>query len=494
MDPYLQLPPELLQLIVRQLDPVSLIALSQTSRAWRALISPIHHDFVQRLLVLELQPKHGGIVPLFTERDDAFSFTPPWTIERWKTINYACCGCMKLRGHMMFDNRAILGRRYRKPPPGSVEARKATLTDWEPLNHGARWRLIQKRAGEEEQRRQNWRDVARRIYKPHGPPPHPFAQQPPIHDVAYYRVLERLFAGTSRQNRRCIECRYQRGDWRKQPVFGGQILRGNAKCPVVVSRQFPFPSLWERHFPGLPLPGPMPAPKAPRRWRVLREWVDSGNDYYTLYAVRCPSCGKWQESSAFRQWTLWHRRFPDMGQPVHCLRLLCNHCHLNTYKDKGLLAKELNDGAILTINKERREMFSCLTRGWRLIHNDFYHPKGALSDLKYQAVRGEIFDGVTLADCRVEVDMTSFDVTDLRLYRLRFDRLREFINHELDLKTRAEILQSWLRVWFEEYELIEDMYCWLNYQEIAISSNPYYVFNYVMEKAPYYIDTIYGNY
>jgi hypothetical protein len=485
MDPYLHLPPELLNIIVGQLDPVSLIALSQTSCAWRELISPIHHDFVQRLLALELHPKHGGPVPLFTERDDTFSFTPPWTIEGWKDIKYACCGCMKLRGHMWFDNHAILGRRYRKPPPGSVEAVKATLTDWEPLRDSTRLKLIQKRAAQEEQARQNWRDITRR--RLHYEPAHPFAKQPPIYNDDDYEALERLFAGTARQKRRCIECRYQRGDWRNRlsARLWPPPLRGIEEVPIVVSRQFPFSSLQERHFPGLPLLEPQLAPKfSPRRWRVFRDWDVSTDDDYNLYVVRCPSCGRWQESSAFRQWTLHHCKFPHSGrrpprgQPER--RFLCNHCHLATYKDPGLLAKELTDGLILTIDEDRREVFGWLIAGWRLIHTDFIT---LLKDVKYQAVRDEIFDGVAVAE---DVDLTTFSEAHLRLYRLRFDRLRQFINDELDSKKRNMILQSWLKLWFEDYELIENMCRWLTIiQNIVLRGNPLRVLNYVMEKAPY---------
>ncbi|KAK4236796.1 hypothetical protein C8A03DRAFT_45252 [Achaetomium macrosporum] len=466
----MQLPPEILHHTVRQLDPISLIALSQTSRAWRALINPIHHDFVQRLLALELQPEHGGIVPRFTEREGSFSFTPPWTINGWKAINYACCGCMKLRTHMMFDNHAILRRPYRKPPPGSVEAGKAALTDWEPVEPSARWRLVQKRAAQEEQERRRWVKMARRSYKPPAVPAHPFERQPPTHDDAYYQEVERLFTGTSRQKRRCIECRRLRGDWSR----GSLSLRGSEEFPVVVSRQFPFPSLWERHFPGLL--EPLPADKYPRRWRGYGESAK-----YTLYAACCPSCNTWQESSAFRQWILHRRGFPDPQQPVR--PLLCNRCHLDTYQDSALLAQELTNGAMMTVDLQRRHALSCLIFGWPFIEQDFLGVKGPLS--KYQAVRDEILGGLPLAELREAKVVLKLE--ELPDYRRRLQRYREFISKEVDEKTRAEIMQSWFKLWVEDYELIEGMYRWLNEQTAKLAADPYLVLNYVLEKGPYRI-------
>ncbi|KAK1835315.1 hypothetical protein QBC39DRAFT_430916 [Podospora conica] len=64
----LSMPFEVLCAIVLLLDPISLIAASQTSRALRTFINPTRHDFIQRLLALKLLPESGGIVPLLRRR------------------------------------------------------------------------------------------------------------------------------------------------------------------------------------------------------------------------------------------------------------------------------------------------------------------------------------------------------------------------------------------------------------------------------------------
>ncbi|KAK0752607.1 hypothetical protein B0T18DRAFT_405207 [Schizothecium vesticola] len=71
--PLLSIPVKVLCAIFVLLDSISIIATSQTSRALRTIIDPTRHDFVQRLLVLELLPEYGGIVPRFRSRDSSIA-------------------------------------------------------------------------------------------------------------------------------------------------------------------------------------------------------------------------------------------------------------------------------------------------------------------------------------------------------------------------------------------------------------------------------------
>ncbi|KAK4184228.1 hypothetical protein QBC35DRAFT_455524, partial [Podospora australis] len=54
-----RVPAEILYRTIMQLDPDSLINLSQTSKYYRDTIRPTKHDFERRLLYLELQPEIG---------------------------------------------------------------------------------------------------------------------------------------------------------------------------------------------------------------------------------------------------------------------------------------------------------------------------------------------------------------------------------------------------------------------------------------------------
>ncbi len=464
------LPLEVLQDIIRRLDPITLISLAQTCRSWRTLINPIRHDFIQRLLALELLPAHG-IVPLLDEHD--MTLTPPWGSDEWKTNKYACCGCMKLRTHMSFGNHAILGRPYRKPPFGNVEADKATVTEWEPLTPSARWRRIQERAADEREVRRECRRVAdaRRHDALQHAPAHPFARVSLRH-AETDRETERYLVGSSRQKRRCIDCQRPHGN---SPM----LTTGPAgkEVPMVKSRQLKFQSIWERHFPGLI--ELLPPEKLPRYWRTNRG--SSDGIFLTLYVVCCPSCGTWQEYSAFRRWELlrWGFRFPQPSVAP----LLCNRCHLQTHQDPALLADELSAGALQMLRDHRRDILGHLGFGWRLVSRDFDSAQRS-SPLfaEYAAVGREVLDGFTWISPDRGIVVEEADLPDLRR---RFSRYKQFIYHEIDTETRAVVLQSWLKLWVEDYGLREDMYHWISKQIERLESDPALVLRYVLERDPY---------
>jgi len=476
----LHLPLEILHHIVRQLDPVSLIALAQTSTSWRALVSPIRHDFVQRLLALEVLPEHGGIVPLFDEREQ--KLTPPWDDPAWRANKYACCGCMKLRSHMMFANHAILRRRYRKPPPGSVEAAKAAVTDWEPLEASARWRRVQERAaGEREEQRRCAQLLARRDrdYDEWQPVAQPFAFVPPREQDETDREAASHLVGIARQKRRCIECELRLG---RCP-----LLRTNYEpegVPIVVSRQLRLPRIIDWHFPGLFEPSP-PDTLARIYWRCLRreDWAD--HVFLTLYVVRCPSCGAWQEHGAFRQWSLftWGIRHPHLPAGP----LLCNRCCLAASGGVARLAGELTAGALRMVRDERVSL-RCysLGFGWSHIDRDFYCRKNHVTAFSDHPDLGrEILGGLTWATEEQRfIVVEDADIPDLRR---RFERYTNFLYNHVSPAVQAGVLQSWFKLWVEDYHLAEARDEMLGRQIARLESDPHLVLSYVLEKDPYKI-------
>jgi hypothetical protein len=461
-------PTEVLQYIVCQLDPISLIALSQTSRAWRVLINPIRHDYVQRLLALELLPKHGGIIPQFDEFYQIL--TPPWDSDEWKAVKYACCGCMKLRTHMMFDNHAILRRPYRKPPRGGAEAGKTDITDWEPFEPSARWKRIQERAAQADKDRQKWAQMAAwsHDYALLNPPAHPFERVSRDPGEAGHEAVLYL-VGIARQKRRCIECQRQRGN-RSMP---NPLPGSTGGAPTVISRQLKFHNTWERYFPGLF--EQLPPEKAPRKWRTLRGWTDG--DRLNLYVVRCPSCGIWQEHSAFREWTLYRHglRYPAPTTGP----LLCNSCHLQKHGDPARLARELSAGALKMLQDQRQNTLSNLAFGWKFIHDDLHSTRLA----EYKGVQEEILGGLRWADSTGH--NLDIDESDLPHLRRRFERYRDFVYNDVDSKTRQRFMQSWFLLWVEDYDLLEGLYNWLSQQIARLESDPNLVLNYVLERDPY---------
>ncbi|KAL2193043.1 hypothetical protein P885DRAFT_72525 [Corynascus similis CBS 632.67] len=467
------IPVEIVELIVQQLDPITLISLSQVSQSWRTLISPNRHDYVRRLLALELVPEHAGIVPLFDEFSQ--KLTPPCESEEWKSVKYACCGCMKLLTHMMFDNPAILRRPYRKPPPGTIEAEKATVTDWERLEPSARWRRIQERAARDEEERKKWRKIANRRHEPPpNPPAHPFARVPRPHDDSETEAL-RYLVGTSRQKRRCIECLRRSGKSISR-LHGLEFRDDGPRLLAVKSRNIKVPFELERLYPGLL----KPPKQLPRYWRALRLTTDVL--HRNLYAIFCPSCETWQEYGAM--WEIgilyWGFQYPNRPREP----FLCNHCRLK--KDPDLLAKKVNSDAILLIKKHRSIIDWCIRLGWRLLFRDFRSPKSGLSDAllgRYKDVGDKLREGLQLENFDLKIDLNSA-LDDLHR---RFKDYREFLYTEVDPATRSKILDGWFKPWVEDYELLESTYLWLGEQISWLENNERAVLDYLLEKDPHRI-------
>ncbi|KAL2135480.1 hypothetical protein VTI74DRAFT_8339 [Chaetomium olivicolor] len=448
------LPPEVLQQIICWLDPISLIALSQTSRSWRALINPLPHDFEQRLLALELQPEHGGLVPVWDENKSTIN--PSWESDEWKTAKYACCGCMKLLTHMMFDTHALLRRPYRKPPLGSEQAKRMAFTDWEPLEPDMRQRRIHQRAFQERKERQNWVQMAKDYNEPEMLTAHPFARLPSRREEAA-QLANKHLSGTARHKRRCVECLYRRQDGRKE-----------------VTRRWAKLELHEKYFPGL-LPATPPEQTA-RIYQHMKTF------HSTLSVIRCDGCGVWQREGAFRLWP-----FLEFLQRQSEGPLLCNGCHLRTYNDTAKLARELNEVFSIMLNHTLRSTRASLGFGWRLIHQDFNTAtsqyRGALLS-QYKAIGDEILDGLQWES---ETPFREALVEDSLLpdLRRRFLRYKNFIYNEVPAETRAELVQSWFQLWLEDYDLLEESYRELKRQIARFESDPNLVVNYVMEKEPY---------
>jgi hypothetical protein len=470
-------PAEVLQQIVCELDPISLIALSQTSKSWRAFINPTRHDYIQRLLALELMPEYGGMVPLFNEFLQKLS--PPWDSSEWDSNKYACCCCMKLRTHMMFDNHAILRRPYRKPPPGSVEASKASLTDWEPLEPSVRWRRIQERAAQAREEQRRWARVAywKKDNALTNPPGQQFARESgPNQDTEH--EVQMYLTGTARQKRRCIECQHRLNIW-----SGPHTRRDSSdNAPAVISRQALFLSQWDRHFPGLV--EPPPPEKRPRYWRTLSE--SAAGLLLSLYLIRCPFCETWQRDSAFREWRLHEWGFRPRRRTSNDPHI-CNRCHLETRRDPDLLAQELSAGALTMFREHRDYVLSQLQFGWRFIYDDFNNAKNAATSLaEHKALADEILGGLKwLGRRRTSVALAPSNLPDLRR---RFELYKDFIySDKVDPDKRAEILQSWFKLWVEDYEKAEQMYYWLSKQIAWLEGDANAVLNYVLERDPYRI-------
>ncbi|KAJ7768626.1 hypothetical protein DFH07DRAFT_880682 [Mycena maculata] len=465
------LPTEILCAIIRLVDPIGLISLSQSSRAFRTLIQPSQDDFVQRLLALELDPALGGIVR-FRSRDN--NLTPPWSdAEAWKAIRFACVSCMKLLPHTRFSNQNLLQLRRRKPPPGSREANR--ITDWEPSAGGdakARGLRLQERIRREKEDRAAVRFELE------------WSSEAEVVDDPDARA-ETVLAGVHRTRRRCNECRFRKGEFARPT----RANAGTAAVPVLTSLRLQFTCAFDRYFPGL-------LPRMPLEMRPLLFTVHKANvrvELFTLYHARCPGCAVWQELGAFRiglpyahatpLLMLEERRKQLQGEDG-IASLLCNRCLLARH-GRARLAEELAAFAVTFLDAESERTQHQLRFGWRLLE-DTLRPGRRKKKHLFSPMFREIIAGlpwvkaINMGDKQKTLDFDRCDPDDLRR---RIVRLRVLVETEMTEERRKEFLSNpWFRSWLEEYEKNET---WDAMLKEMRSISPDTLVNFVLEKDPY---------
>ncbi|KAI8725582.1 F-box domain-containing protein [Fusarium sp. LHS14.1] len=262
------LPTEVQCSFIRLLDPIGLISLSQTSKHFRLLINPTKEHLAERLLQLETLEEYGGFTPSDKYYSDYLLLN--YCQRDRKDILWACTSCPRLLPRRCFSNMSILGLPYQKPARHDPLPDKAT--SWEPVVKG-------------EKVREDWRNPQVESHK-----------ENPLPGSGFYSLWARRRA-TNRQNRRCLECQYDRGELR--PPRNG--LYGNEKVPVQVNRTALFYTELDRYFPGVSdylgceIPpavenvlfgGDSPAAIKPFTWE--------------MHMVRCPKCTRWKELRDFR--------------------------------------------------------------------------------------------------------------------------------------------------------------------------------------------------
>ncbi|KUJ08672.1 uncharacterized protein LY89DRAFT_724718 [Mollisia scopiformis] len=269
----ISLPLDIQVLILPFLTSTSLISLSQTNHHFRHLIDPQRKQFLDRLLELECLPEYGGEI---TINEHAKIIVPS------EPVSYACTHCLKIIPHTRFDNHALLRLRFRKPPPESRVRQR--LCDW--TSGDAKARGLKRQADLRNDTLENW------------------INQNFASDITVSRLQELYKIGTHRNRRLCNECKFTTGFWARNAGVRSQSWRGKsrssnigtANVPVVKGRQRRCHDSTERYFPGL-FPVAADA-EYPWRWKIYRE---ENCDWWTLWSIRCPGCGTWQERAAFRK-------------------------------------------------------------------------------------------------------------------------------------------------------------------------------------------------
>ncbi|KAL4954461.1 hypothetical protein BDW69DRAFT_205197 [Aspergillus filifer] len=495
--PFQTLPTELQCCIIRYLDPIALISLSQTSTTFRKLITPTRTHFLERLLALELDGEIGGpsikISRFGTVDPDKHS--AEWEANRW-----ACAGCLKLLSHYAFRNKGLAGLAYRKPLSGSTNDQQ--VTSWEPSDGMTRrsrksLKAIREARSSQEEKKlrerhgrttsKNWGSERCDWYGLPRPPAVQWARLNDFRECGMEsfikmgtsefesvsqeqedEILERerksiVFsrAGSNRHVRRCNECRFQRGEMR------GTISRlrgsGSLKTPIVVGREKWYGTVVDRYFPDVSdiLRTKRPPFNAPlyaiyNQSRKERLW--------TLYRVRCQGCAKWKELRAFRVGGIHPRWCPrDNGRngsdPYHnwdmaCVNqafldgMRCNQCYVEEH-GRAALGEELVKWLEHLAEKQRGEFAGTLCSGYNSLS---YRFRSAPKHLK-RKVRGLIWDMRSILD-KDSSDMTRSDVVLLRIRREEYMTMGEEIKEWLPRDS------SFMK-WIDCYDESEALWIWL---------------------------------
>ncbi|KAL3493970.1 hypothetical protein BJX62DRAFT_234826 [Aspergillus germanicus] len=356
------LPTELHITIIRHLDPIALIALSQTNTYYRALITPRKPQFIERLLALECDERYGGPAITFTRFGKP---VPDCESAEWEANRWACTSCLRLRPHYAFTNQSLLRLAYRKPPAGP---KGWAVTSWEPTGKRRREKTAQKKkkkkgkdkdeddkdaildfrlvaedlnlelsahphSDEERQLRKrtgilmsgNWGisrandNLATRLARFQDSGMASFAEMTlsqfselSEEEEATFlekesQVLHLLRAGTNRHQRRCIQCRFRRNEFNdpnrdnSDGGLSGKDRIGSDDITILPGRQITLDTSIGRYFPGVcdALQHKRPAGIRPgSEFRIGR--MDTSDASWTMYKLRCPRCETWKEIRAFR--------------------------------------------------------------------------------------------------------------------------------------------------------------------------------------------------
>ncbi|KAK8050962.1 hypothetical protein PG993_002347 [Apiospora rasikravindrae] len=324
------LPVEILCCIIRHLDPITLIAFSQTSPHYRRVISPSKQHHVERLLALELLEEHGGVTTIFRPKHNIIS--PDWRDPVCDAMRWACTSCLRLLPHTAFGNHFILGLGYRKPEPGSpcgathlelgtrpdvIFEQKRLRRQYSGACTGNYWRYATARDAASYN---GSVDLASRLQLLMQRPPPGFE---PSHvelarareEMAEFALeYERRNAGHKRHLRRCLECNWRRGELRPHTTRYDGTLGGSLAVPVAHSRQLYYGCALYRYFPSFSAPAGNAGPPAAKRPRELRAFRVGG--WWARWTV-----GSGTRRGDFENWD-----GRALDRPAFFDGLVCNRC------------------------------------------------------------------------------------------------------------------------------------------------------------------------
>ncbi|KAJ4263535.1 hypothetical protein NW762_006354 [Fusarium torreyae] len=507
------LPTELQCQVIRLLDPISLISISQANTHFRHLIKPKKRHFAERLLVLELNPDHGGPTPIFYSRTGHLK--PDWHDEAWDAIKWACTDCLRLLPHKYFDNHSILRLGYRKPIPGSFASRM--ITTWEPTwhtrprdkNRERAKRNAQDAQREEKKRRQGYFLAVTgglgylrnnfvnnfEAFRECGIDGFQGMSVDQLRDMdqgerlkfmdQHALAIEREDCGKKRWLRKCNECRFQRGAiWQAcDPTCGTR------QVPIVPSQRVEFASVVERYFPRFweSLDHKKPLYNIPRGL-IYKE--DACEQLWSMWMVRCPTCEHWQELRAFRIGGLYQHWYPERRAMDWNSDRRGRGEDGRTWDDKTITEQMLNEACCNSCFAEsngRQELGQALCEWlfdlikWEMRHIgyrltwDFNFLKWKTRDnpsKKYSVEWKRLLRQTPCLDQNYRYIFTHSDIALLRHCREQWKLIWEDYKRNVGDGQIDEDLDTRTKAWTANFESLEAHWSWLNGCMMEIEEKP----------------------
>ncbi|KAJ5180251.1 hypothetical protein N7492_003461 [Penicillium capsulatum] len=495
------IPVEIQCIILRFLDPVGLIATSQTNTHFREIIRPRRRDFVERLVQLECDEQEGGITPSFDACTNTLN--PDWSQPEWNAMRWACSGCLRLLSHERFENHSILRLAYRKPIPGSPAA--SPLTTWESTPKGnpslphvrrenrvetdadVQMKLTRRRYGLAVSMRWNARPYAM-VLDP------TFAEVSSCQWTAFdnmsiwdfkdmdadqrrvffdqeARDIEQIHCGYQRRLRKCIECRYQAGQLKPS-------LIGNDRTPrltYVKSLQYRIPTEIDRLFPRVSeiLQNKRPVDDPPS-YAVYRR--DARDRFWAMYMVRCPGCERWKEARMFSSGPMSQSWKPADLSRDEVDEMRCHHCNARKI-GRDALGLLLADTLQNVLSSAALGFQHKVGLGW---HSLLFEPE---LERMPKALRQEIHsiadEPNALAKHKLGEKGEDLTAADLAFLRERYNRWIALRTRLITtgkgerIREREERTSgTWFYLWTQNYDILEAFYKWARAVQIEVDERP----------------------
>ncbi|KAJ5731571.1 uncharacterized protein N7483_006079 [Penicillium malachiteum] len=308
------------------------------------------------------------------------------------------------------------------------------------------------------------------------------------------RAIELEHCGSKRGLRKCNECRFKRGELKPREMGTGK-KGGTTKVPILASRRFSAAFALHRYFPGFS--ASLGLKRSPPDMPIIGVYRENLHERsWTMYIIRCPECGQWQELRNFRfghYYKHWqpangHNRDFDPPETVpgeqaiityeFINSLCCNRCFLNE-NGRDALRQELLRWFGSVYLSYRVCVQDDLGLGWNWAEKQVSECRA-----EYQQELMQIFESPSTIFQQIknrarEHNEGYLSLTEIAVLRQHFDQLSEFYESTEgmappDWSKGRELFKNpdWMNHWLRDYDVKESHWYWLHAVQTKLEEKP----------------------